>query len=230
MKIIAEIPASLPHEIVKPISRGESPPQNPMIKLYDHPLSGNCYKVRLALSQLGVEYERINVDIFKGEQNKPEFIAINPNKKIPGLVDEDFIMWESNAILLYLGRKFAPNHLYSDDPKILGLISKWLFFGKTTLDPALARARFMTRFVPKENQNEKELTALREAGKAVLDILNRHLEKNEFLAGSYSIADIGCYPYVNAAEEGEVSLSPFPAVQNWCDRIRSQPGYVSMED
>jgi len=201
-----------------------------MIILYDHPLSGNCYKVRLTLSHLGVEYGKIKVDIFGGEQNKPEFRSINPNGKIPAIVDGDLVLWESNAILLYLGRKFAPNRLYSDDPKVLGLISQWLFFGKTTVDPSLARARFMTRFVPKENRNEKDLAALQEAGKTCLDILNSHLEKNEFLDGSYSIADIGCYPYVNIAEEAEVSLSPYGAVRDWCARIQSQPGYVSMED
>ena len=201
-----------------------------MIKLYDHAVSGNCYKVRLALGQLGAAYERINVDIFKGEQNEPWFVALNPNKKVPVLIDGDFTMWESNGILFYLGKKLAPNDLYSDDPKVFGSITQWLFFGKTTIDHALARARFINRFVPKENQNEKELDALREAGKSALHILNDHLRKNNFLAGSYSIADIGCYAYVHTAGEGEVSLSPFPAVTSWCDRIRSQPGYISMED
>ena len=201
-----------------------------MIKLYDHVVSGNCYKVRLALSQLGVAYERINQDIFRGEQGKPEFIALNPNKKIPVFVDGDFILWESNGILLYIGKKFAPNNLYSEDPKVFGTVTQWLFFGKTTIDPALARARFITRFVPKENQNEKELEALREASKSALQILNDHLKKHDFLAGFYSIADIGCYAYVHTAEEGELSLSPFPAVLSWCDRIRSQPRYISMED
>jgi glutathione S-transferase len=199
-----------------------------MIKLYDHPISGNCYKVRLALNQIGVKYEKINVDIFKGEQNKPEFVALNPNKKLPVLIDGDLVLWESNAILLYLGKKFAPNHLYSEDPKVFGLISQWLFFGKTTIDPALARARFITRFVPKESRNEKELSALREAGRAALQILDDHLKRHEFLAASYSIADIGCYAYVSIAEEGEISLSPFSAVQDWCNRIRSQPGYISI--
>jgi glutathione S-transferase len=199
-----------------------------MIKLYDNAISGNCYKVRLALSQLGVEYERVNVDIFRGEQKEPWFSELNPNKKIPVIVDDGFTMWESNAILLYLGKKYAPNDLYSEDPEVLGAVTQWLFFGKTTIDPSLARARFITRFVPKENQNEKELKALRESGKAALEILNNHLKKNDFLAGSYSIADIGCYAYVHTAEEGEVSLSPFQSVRDWCDRIRSQPGYVSM--
>jgi glutathione S-transferase len=199
-----------------------------MIKLYDHPLSGNCYKVRLTLSQLGVEYERINLDIFNGEQNRPEFTALNPNRKIPVLVDGDFVIWESNAILLYLGRRLSPNRLYSEDPKTFGLITQWLFFGKTTIDPTLARARFMTRFVSAEKRDEKELASLREGGKAALGILNDRLRKGDFLAGSYSLADIGCYAYVSTAEEGGISLSPFPAVVDWCDRIQSQPGYVPM--
>jgi glutathione S-transferase len=199
-----------------------------MIKLYDHPKSGNCYKVRLVLNQLGIRYEKINVDIFNGEQSRPEFIALNPNKKVPVLVDGDFALWESNAILLYLGRKFAPNRLYSEDPKVFGEISQWSFFGKTTIDPGLARARFITRFVPKEKHNERELATFREAGRAVLQVLDDHLKKNDFLAASYSIADIGCYAYVHIAEEGEVTLSQFHAVQNWLDRIRSQPGYISM--
>jgi glutathione S-transferase len=199
-----------------------------MIQLYDHPISGNCYKVRLALNQLGIKYEKVNVDFFKGEQGKSEFVSLNPNKKIPVFIDGDFVLWESNAILLYIGKKFSPNLLYSEDPKVFGEISQWLFFGKTTIDPSLARARFTTRFVRKENQNEKELSAFREAGRTALHILDGHLKKNDFLTGSYSIADIGCYAYVHTAEEGEISLSPFSAVRDWCDRISSQPGYVSM--
>ncbi len=199
-----------------------------MIKLYDHAVSGNCYKIRLALSHLWIKYERVNVDIFRGEQKEPWFSELNPNKKIPVIVDDGFTMWESNGILLYIGKKFAPNRLYSEEPHTFGAITQWLFFGKTAIDPSLAKARFITRFVPKENQNEKELKALRELGKAALDILNNHLKKNDFLAGSYSIADIGCYAYVHIAEEGEISLSPFNAVRDWCDRIRYQPRYVSM--
>ncbi len=197
-----------------------------MIRLYDHPLSGNCYKVRLALNQLGVEYEKVTVDIFKGEQNSPEFVALNPNRKIPVVVDSGFVIWESNAILLYLGKRFSPNRIYSDEPKTFGRICQWLLFGKTTLDPALARARFMTRFVPKEARDPKELEALYESGRLALGVLNEHLRENEFLAGSYSIADIGCFAYVSTAEEGGVSLLDFPAVNRWCERVCSQPGYI----
>ncbi len=200
-----------------------------MIKLYDHPLSGNCYKVRLALGQLEVSFERVNVDIFKGEQFSPEFMALNPNRKIPVLVDGDFVMWESNGILLYLGKRFAPNWLFSEDPRVFGIITQWLFFGKTTLDASLAKARFFTRFAPEGSHEEKELASLREAGRVALQILDDHLKKNDFLVGTYSIADIACYAYTHLAEEGGVSLSPFKLVQSWLEKVRSEPGYISME-
>lgn len=201
-----------------------------MIKLYDHDISGNCYKVRLLLSNLGVKYEKVNVDVVKGEQHKPEFVALNPNKKIPVLIDDNFLIWESNAILLYIGKKFSPNPFFPEDLERFGLVAQWLLFGKTTIDPNLARARFMTRFVPEINRDEKELSSLREGSSSALNILEDHLEKNDFLAGSYSIADIGCYAYVSIGEEGGVNLTPFPYVRKWCDRISLQPGYIPMYD
>jgi len=201
-----------------------------MLKLYDHPLSGNSYKSRLALSCLGIQYERINVDVFKGEQNSPQFAALNPNKKIPVLVDEDFIMWESNALLFYIGKKYSPNPLCPEDPRAHGLVAQWLFFGKTMIDPNLAIARYLTRFVSPEMQDPQELAKYRAHGMLALKILDDHLLENEFLAGDYSIADIGCYPYVHLAPEGEIDLSSYPSVTSWCQRIESQPGYISMDE
>jgi len=201
-----------------------------MIKLYDNPLSGNCYKVRLLLNHLGVKYERVTVDIFEGEHKTQEFAKLNPIQKIPVLEENGYIIWESNAILLYLARKFSPNDYYPEDIDSFGLVSQWLFFGKTTLDPNLARARFISRFVPKESRDQKELEMFRSAGIYALRTLENYLEINDYLVNSYNIADIGCYPYVNTAEEGGISLSPFPAVLRWCERISSQPGYISMGD
>ncbi len=201
-----------------------------MLKLYDHPLSGNSYKSRLALSNLGIEYERINVDVFKGEQNDPKFAALNPNKKIPVLVDEDYVIWESNALLFYIGKKYSPNHIYPEDPKNHGLAAQWLLFGKTTIDPNLAMARYMTKFVSREAHEEQELAKVRAHGMMALKILDDHLQDMDFLAGEYSIADIGCYPYVHLAPEGNVDIEAYSNIMSWIERIQSQPGYVSMED
>lgn len=200
------------------------------MKLYDHPLSGNCYKVRLALHQLGVEYERVYVDIFGGEQHTPEHEDMNPNKKIPVLVDGDFTMWESNAILLYLGKKYSPNSLFPEDPRTFGAVAQWLLFGKTMVDPNLALARFYMRFAEPEQRDESELKRLHEQGGKALRVLDKHLSQNEFLAGSYSVADIGCYPYVDLAPQGGFELASYSSVLSWCERVRSTPGYIAMED
>jgi len=201
-----------------------------MLKLYDHQLSGNSYKSRLLLNHLGIEYERINVDVFKGEQNDPKFAALNPNKKIPVLVDEDFVMWESNAILFYIGKKYSPNSYYPEDPRNHGLVAQWLLYGKTTIDPNMAMARYLTRFVSREGREEQDLAKYRAHGMMTLKILDDHLRDNEFLVRDYSIADIGCYPYVHLAPEGEIDIEAYSSVMSWIERIEAQPGYISMED
>jgi glutathione S-transferase len=201
-----------------------------MIKLYDHPLSGNCYKVRLALNQLGAPYERVFVDIFKGAHQSLEHQDMNPNMKIPVLQVGDFTMWESNAILLYLGRKFAPNDLFPEDPEAFGRVVQWLLFGKTTIDPNLALARYYMRFLTPEERDENEILKLHEQGYKALTVLDDHLSQNEFLRGAYSIADIGCYPYVALSPEGGFDLTPYSSVLSWCERIKSTPGYIGMED
>ena len=200
-----------------------------MLKLYDHPLSGNSYKSRLLLNHLGVEYEKVNIDIFKGEHNTPEFAALNPNKKIPVLIDEDFVMWESNALLFYIGKKYSPNLYYPEDPRGHGLVAQWLLFGKTTIDPNLAMARYLTRFGSGEEHELQQLAKCRAHGMQALKILDDHLVDKEFLAGSYSIADIGCYPYVHLAPEGNVDTEAYSNVMAWIERIEAQPGYVSMD-
>jgi glutathione S-transferase len=197
-----------------------------MIELYDHQLSGNCYKVRLLLSQLGVNYERITTDIFKGEHKTEEFRRLNPDQKIPVIRDGDLVLWESNAILLYLAKKYSPNPYYSEELGPFGLICQWLIFGKTSIDPNLAVARFLTRFANEKMRDSNMLKRSQDSGYIALKILNDHLEKNEFLANHYSIADIACFPYVDKAEEGGISLLSFPSVRNWCERIYSQPSYI----
>lgn len=201
-----------------------------MLTLYDHPLSGNCYKVRLALAQLGVEYKREHLDIFEEAQHGGDYSRLNPNRKIPVLIDGEFNIWESNAILLYLGKKYSPNPLYPEDLHTFGAMCQWLFFGKTSIDPNLAVARYLMRYVSPEQRDERDLNKVQSQGKAALQVLDNHLERNDFLAGIYTIADIACYPYVNSAPEGGVDLSPYPSVVLWRDRIQSQPGYISMEE
>lgn len=201
-----------------------------MIKLYDHPLSGNCYKARLLLAHLGVDYKKITVDIFNGEHKSNNFAKLNPNQKIPVLVDEECTIWESNALLLYLAKKYSPNDFFSEDPREFGLISQWLFFGKTSIDPYLAVSRFFLKFLGEGNYDKEQLENLQKQGKHSLKIMDNHLLKNDFLAGNYSIADMGCYPYVRLSHEGGFELAEFPNVENWCKRVEMQQGFIGFGD
>ena len=200
-----------------------------MIQLYDHPLSGNCYKARLLLAHLGVEYEKVYVDIFKGEHKSESFYELNPNQKIPVLVDGDYRIWESNAILIYLAKKYMPNPYISDDPRELGLISQWLIFGKTSIDPFLAVSRYFLKFLGEGKYDKAHLENLQGQGRHSLDIMNKHLLNNDFLASSYSIADMACYPYVKLSHEGGFDISDFPGVVRWSETLETQPGFIGFE-
>lgn len=180
------------------------------------------------LSHLGAEFERIVIDIFKGEHRTDEFRKLNPNCKIPVLVDGDFVMWESNALLLYIARKFAPNPYLPEDPEQFGKVAQWIVFGKTTLDTPLALARFWTKYLPPEKVDADALAQKRAAGRAALEVFNGCLAGREFLADSYTVADIACYPYVSLAHEGEIDISQYPEVLAWVKRVESQPGFVAM--
>ena len=201
-----------------------------MIKLYDHPLSGNSYKAKLLLSHLNVDYEKEIVDLFNGEHKTADFTKLNPNQKIPVLVDGDYIIWESNAILMYLAKKYFPNEYLSDNPEEFGLITQWLIFGKTSIDPYLAVSRYFVKFLGEGNYDQKQLDSLQIQGNNTLEILNNHLSKNNFLATNYSIADIACYPYVFLSDEGGFDITKFPYVENWCRKIESQPGFIQFDN
>ncbi len=198
------------------------------LKLYDLIESQNGYKIRLALSNLKTNYELIPVDLMNGEHRKEWFLKLNPNGKIPVLVDNGFPVWESNAILLYLGRKYAPNNLIPQDIKKLGIMLEWLFFESSTLQKFLQPARFITKFFPKEKVNLDELNKLRKDGTRALKVIEEHLSKNNFFTGDYSMADISCYGQIYPAEEGGFDMSQLPNIKSWQKRVESQPGYVEM--
>lgn len=198
-----------------------------MIRLYEHPLSGNAYKAKLLLHQLSVEYEGVTVDIFSGEHKKEEFSGLNPNCKIPVLSDGDFVMWESNAILFYLAKKFSPNPYLSDDPETYGLIAQWTFFGKTTVDPNLALARYFAKFLPPDQVPPGAMEKLHVQGNVALAILDDHLSRTEFLCGDYSIADIACYPYTMLCEEGGFDLGAYQSIRRWCESVEGTPNFIA---
>ena len=197
-----------------------------MIKLYDHPLSGNCYKVKLLMAQSNVEFVTEIVDVFKGENKKDKFIGINPATKIPAIDDDGIIVWESNAILMYLCEKYSPM-LLPYDLKGRAEAYKWLFFNKTSVDPFLAKARAILKFYPKDAQDLDELRKLQDEGLKSLKVIDNHLEGKVFFVGNYSIVDIAYYPYIRLSHEGKIDLVQFPNILEWIKKVETTDNFIS---
>ena len=197
-----------------------------MIKLYDHPLSGNCYKVKLLMAQSNIEFVTEIVDVFKGENKKDKFIGINPATKIPAIDDDGIIVWESNAILMYLCEKYSPI-LLPYDLRGRAEAYKWLFFNKTSVDPFLAKARAILKFYPKDAQDLDELRKLQDEGLKSLKIIDNHLEGKAFFVGNYSIVDIAYYPYIKLSHEGKIDLVQFPNILEWIKKVEATDDFIS---
>ena len=198
-----------------------------MLRLYDNHLSGNGYKPRLLLAHLGLAYERIEVDILKGETRTPEFLARNPNGRIPVLELEDgTCIAESNAILFYLaeGSSFLPS-----DRVTRALILQWMFFEQYSHEPFIAVARHWIQHVEMTAAQLAELPARQEGGRAALSVMENHLRISRwFVAGGMSIADIALYAYTHVADEGKFDLADYPAVEGWLALVAEQARHIPM--
>jgi len=198
------------------------------MRLYDYWESGNGYKVRLLLHQLGIAHERVEIDILKGETRTPAFLAKNPNGRIPLLdLDDGRSIAESNAIQWYLAEGTP---LLPSDPFERAQVLQWLFFEQYSHEPYIAVVRFWT-FTGRLDAHRDELPGRMEAGHRALSVMEGHLGARPFFVGDrYSIADIALYAYTHVAPEGGFDLAPYPAVRAWLDRVREQPDHVRLED
>src|SRR5207302_9228148 len=193
-----------------------------MLKLYDYLPSGNGYKVRLLLSQLGIRFGLVEKDILKGETRTSEFLAINPNGRIPVLELEDGRrLAESGAILFYLA---AGTSFFPDDDLTRAETLQWMFFEQYSHEPYIAVARFWTHYLGKPVDAEKI-----ERGYQALDVMERHLASRRFfVAERYTIADVALYAYTHVAHEGGFDLVAYPNVRAWLGRVASEPGHVAI--
>jgi len=200
-----------------------------MLTLYDNWDSGNGYKVRLLLAHLGVDHRVVDLDLDAGGARTSEFLAFNPNGKIPTVVlDDGRTLWESNAILSYFAEdtRLLPNTRFAR-AKVL----QWLFFEQYSHEPYVAVARYIHRHLPAGHARYAELPSRIEGGNRALGVMEQHLASREFMVGqAFSIADIALYAYTHVAADGGFDLSAFPAVQDWCTRIAARPGHVPMLD
>ena len=194
-------------------------------RLYDYLPSGNGYKVRLVLRELGLPHELVEVDILKGGSRTPEFLARNPNGRIPVLeIPGKGYLWESHAIISYLADGSA---LIPTDALDRARMWQWLCFEQYNLEPNVATVRFWLHSLHEtEAELGEKLTDKRRLGFAALDVLERGLAGRDYLvANRYTLADIGLYAYTHVAEEGGFPLERYPAIRGWCAGIAARPAY-----
>ena len=194
-----------------------------MITLYDFQLSGHAHKVRLMLSLLGIEYLRHEVSLRDGEQRSAVFHKLNPFHHVPVLEDDGVVIRDSNAILAYLARHYAPEW-YPQDALSVARIQEWLAVSTKELVEGPGSARLVNVF---NAQLDHQLAIAR--SHALLTIMDKHLKTRSWIAVDHaSIADIAMYSYTAHAPEGGVSLTAYKHVQQWLSRIEALPGYIPM--
>ncbi|MBW4582717.1 MAG: glutathione S-transferase family protein [Tildeniella nuda ZEHNDER 1965/U140] len=195
-----------------------------MLKLYDFLLSGNCYKVRLLLSLLGVEHELVAVDLKAGEHKKTPFLQLNPFGQVPALTDGDVVIRDSQAILVYLARRYGGADWFPEDAAALGNIAQWLSTASKEIGNTIATARLHYLF-----GTPIDVAAVEKQSYAVLKVIDEHLATRQWLeCDRLTIADIACFPYIGLAADGKLSLDAYPHIVAWIDRIKQLPGYVGM--
>jgi glutathione S-transferase len=203
------------------------------MKLYSHPLSLNCYKVRLLLSFLQESYDHENVDLVNDAHKSAGFLKMHPLGQVPVLVDGDFFCWDSQAILIYLARNFEAENWLPLQATAMAQITSWLSFAAKELTVGLATARvdyilggkginFVTRL---------EIDVSRATTQAVksLEVLNQQLATRQWLVDETpTIADIACFPTIEFAHEAEIAMDAYPHVQSWAERFRNLPQFIQM--
>jgi glutathione S-transferase len=195
------------------------------LRLYDYAASGNCYKVRLLLANLGREYERVPVDIFDGGTLTDEYARKNPAREVPVLeLPDGRYLTQSGAILMYLAEG---GELWPGDPFDRAQIVRWLLYEQTDVVPATGGLRFrlITGRLDPDSPGARQR---KQAGEQVVALLEQHLADQPFFAaGRYTIADIAIYSYVHVAGEAGYDMSAYPNIGRWLERVASQPGYMN---
>ena len=199
-----------------------------MLTLYGNLESGNVYKVRLLLAQLGIAHKRVDVAQFRGEPRTTKFRAINPIGKVPTVrFDDGRVLSESGAILFYLAHG---TWLLPDEPWEMANVLRWMFFEQYSHEPYVAVNGYILRRAPEEERAHlmARVPENHERGLHALSVMDRHLQANDwFAAGCYTIADIALYAYTHSAGEAGFDLSPYVALGRWLDRVRMQPKHIT---
>ncbi|WOH37729.1 glutathione S-transferase family protein [Thalassotalea fonticola] len=196
--------------------------------IYGDSKSGNCYKLQLVCANLGLKYTWVELNILNKETQNADFLAKNPNGKIPIIeLESGEVITESNAILNYLADN---TELLPAEPLKRARVLQWQFFEQYSHEPYIAVARFIEKYLNLPTERLAEYKQKQEGGYKALDIMESHLADNLFLvANKYSIADISLYAYTHVAHEGGFDLTSYPHIQLWLNRIEQHPGYCAMQ-
>lgn len=202
-----------------------------MITIHGFSPSGNCHKLRMLLGHLGRvegrDFRWIETDITQAATHAPDYLAKNPNGKVPMIeTDDGRVMVESNAILAWLADG-TPFH--AGDAWQRAQTLSWMFFEQYSHEPYIAVARFICGWTPLDSPRRADLPRLRERGHHALGVMERHLASNDWFGSlGYGIADIALFGYTHCAADGGIALDAYPAVRGWLERVRAQPGFVPM--
>lgn len=197
------------------------------MKIYGDKISGNCYKIQLVCHLLDIPYEWVHVDVVGGDARTPDFVAQNPNAKVPIIeLDNGTILCESNAIINYLAQN---SPLYPPEALLQAHIQQWQFFEQYSHEPFIAVRRFIQSYLNMPEERLAEYQAKEAGGYKALEVMEQQLTQSKFLIGEgLTTADIALYAYTHVCHEGGFSLDRFPAIQNWINHIQSQPAFIPM--
>jgi glutathione S-transferase len=199
------------------------------LKVYGDSRSGNCYKIQLLCNELDIDYKWQEVDILAGESRTPQFLAMNPNGRIPllALPDGQYLP-ESNAILWYLadgGELAGSGRLHRAQ------VLQWMFFEQYSHEPYIATSRFIIRYLGNPVERQADLEAKKKGGYAALGVMEKQLLNHSYIAGeTFSIADIALFAYTHVADEGGFTLEAYPAIRAWMRKIGRRPRFVAMKE
>jgi glutathione S-transferase len=202
-----------------------------MITVYGYSPSGNCHKLRMLLGHLGKaegsDFRWIETDSAQGATRTPEYLAKNPNAKVPMVeLADGRILTESNAVLYWLAEG---TQYFAGDSWQRAQTLAWMFFEQYSHEPYVAVARFICGWTPLDSPRRADLPKLRERSCQALAVMETHLSANAWFSSTgYGIADIALFAYTHCADDGGIDLGAFPSIRGWLDRVRAEPGFVAM--
>ena len=203
------------------------------MKLYHYPISAFARKTRIAALLLGVDLETEVVDLFTGEGQKPEFLKLNPQGKVPTLVDDDFVLWESNAIVQYLAAKAAPSALWPSDARARADIARWQFWESTSWAPACVvyvYENLLKGILGRGEPDPEELKKGEEKFHRCAKLLNDHLADRAWLVGSeMTLADISVAAVLMYSDKAQYPIESYGHIQAWYEQIRQLPAWIATE-